>query len=50
MDTKTPPPTENSIENSTKTPKEKKPRKKRESKKKPPTFTISHDPVVVSFQ
>jgi len=50
MDTKTPPPTENSIENSTKTPKEKKPRKKRESKKKPPTFTISHEPVVVSFK
>jgi hypothetical protein len=47
MDTKTP---ENSIENSTKTPVEKKPRKKRESKKpKPPTFTISHEPVVVKF-
>jgi hypothetical protein len=30
--------------------KEKKPRKKRESKKKVPTFTISHEPVVVSFK
>lgn len=29
--------------------KEKKPRKKRESKKKPPTFTISHEPVLVKF-
>jgi hypothetical protein len=50
MDTKTP---ENSNENSAQTPtlviKEKKPRKKRESKKKPPTFTISHEPVVVKF-
>jgi hypothetical protein len=50
METQTP---QNSIENSTKTPtlviKEKKPRKKRETKKKPPTFTISHEPVVVKF-
>ena len=44
MDKKTPLPTENSTE----TPKEKKPRKKRESKK-PPTFAVSHDPVVVKF-
>jgi hypothetical protein len=49
MDTKTP-------ENSTQTPtlviKEiVKPRKKRESKKpKPPTFTITREPVIVSFK
>jgi hypothetical protein len=50
MDTKTP-------ENSAQTPTlviteiAKKPRKKRESKKpKPPTFTISYEPVVVSFK
>jgi len=51
MDTKTP---QNSNENSTPPTlviKEKKPRKKRESKKpKPPTFTISHEPVIVSFK
>ena len=30
--------------------KEKKPRKKRESKKKPPTLTITHEPVNISFK
>jgi hypothetical protein len=31
------------------TPKEKKPRKKRESKKKPFVFSVSHEPVIVKF-
>jgi len=30
-------------------PKEKKPRKKRESKKKPPTFEIKQGPIVLTF-